>query len=325
MTEPAADAAELIRQVAAALRYARWSGAEGIDRAWAQPYAPPAPAPAVSPAPSPAPGSRTHAPTPLAQPQMTASAANPRVPAAAAPSSLEALLHRAAAEVRGRVEPVRPAPQQAKPLPTKPLPPAQLPAHTGAIADPVEALAALRARIGDCQRCPHAAVRSHIVHGTGNPRARLMLVGVAPGPQEDAVGLPWQGEAGELLDKMLSAMGLARADVFQSHLTLCRAPGDGVPSAAAIDTCSRFLRTQLQAVRPEVVLLFGEPTARFLLRNPAPMTEQHGQWQQVLGVAALATWDPADVVRQPAALKRLVWADLQLVMARLGISRTNVR
>lgn len=148
-----------------------------------------------------------------------------------------------------------------------------------------------------------------------------MLIGSAPGPEEDAAGLPWQGDAGALLDKMLNAMGLQRAQVFATSLTLCRAPGDAPPDKLAITECSKFLRTQLEAVRPEVLLIFGEVPAKFLLRTTDPLAEMHGRWSTVLGVQALATWDPADLVRDPAK-KRMAWADLQVVMGRLGLAKS---
>ncbi len=257
------DPAELMRQVATALRFERWNGADAVSRSWTS---------AVEPVLAPAP-----APVPV------------------------------------------PAPVQARvPVPA----PAPAPAPVRAAAPPVDvetALQILRTRIGDCTRCEHAAGRQHIVHGTGNPRARLMLVGAAPDAAADASGLPWQGEAGALLDKMLLAMGTSRAETWMTYLNLCRSPSGGDASDAAVRACSPFLRTQIETIKPEVVLLCGELPARFLLRSAAALGDLRGRWSKLLGIDVLPTHDPAHLLQQPA-LKREAWADLQLVMRRLGLT-----
>lgn len=299
------DPADLLRQVVAALRYQRWHGADVIDRAWASPL----PVVATPQAPErPAEvrrdgradmdtGRRAPEPRPAQGPgvepgprRVLPPVARPEPEQAAAPRVLPPVV---------RQEPLRVRPSRAQ-------------AET--------ALHELRQTIGDCQRCSHAGGRDHIVHGTGNPMARLMIVGSGPGAGEDAAGMPWQGEAGELLDKMLGAMGLPRGEVWLTSLVLCRAPDEGPPQREAITACSQFLRKQWDILQPEAVLAFGEPAARFLLRSSAPLTELRGRWQPLMNSQVLATWSPEDAVRAPG-LKREVWADLQLVMARLGLQR----
>ncbi len=242
---PEDDPAHLVRSLAASLRFARWTGAEAVDRAWARP-----------------------------------------------------------------MEPARqPTPQPAVARTTAPLPQV-------VTADPVVALERLRARVAGCERCGHAACRTQIVFGQGSPRARVLIVGDAPGPAEDAAGQPFQGEAGALLDKMLGAIGLARADVWLTTIALCRPPEAGVVSAAAIAACSPYLRTQIEAIRPQVVLLMGEAVAQFLLKQPKPLAELRGQWNRVLDRPTLATWPPDALLANPAK-KREAWADLQQLQKAL--------
>jgi DNA polymerase len=171
------------------------------------------------------------------------------------------------------------------------------------------------ARIAACQRCELAANRIQPVPGEGNPRARLFLIGTGPGAEDDRAGRPWQGEAGALLDRMLAAIGLTRAEVFLSTLVKCRLPADGRPGVSSLAACTPFLRTQLEAVSPAAVLLLGEPAARFLLR--ADLASLHGSWHELLGLATLATWAPEDLLADPGR-KRQAWADLQRLRDRLA-------
>lgn len=289
------DPSELIRELSAALRYQRWNGAEVVDRAWATPL------PVVEPRAPPEPPR------------------SPAIPARTPVPSPE------------RSQPAERTLPTARTLPAvspRTLPPIASPAPVAAPKPPLErnraqilaGLEALRQEIGECQRCPHAAHRQHIVHGAGNPMARLLIVGSQPGGPEDASGLPFQGEAGALLDKMLAAMGLSRPEVWLTTLVLCRAPEDKAPLREAMVACTPFLRRQFDLIRPEVVLAFGESAARFLLRNQAPLQTLRGKWQPLMHSEVLATWAPEDMLRD-AALKREAWTDLQAVMARLGLKR----
>jgi DNA polymerase len=181
-------------------------------------------------------------------------------------------------------------------------------------------LAAIRERLGDCQRCPLHAGRKQIVFGSGPPTARLMIIGDGPGAQEDAAGTLWQGEAGDLLDRMLAAMGLARDQVYLCSTVMCRLPDAEAPPAEALKACTPFLRSQLVTLRPEAVLVLGESAARFLTRSQAPIGALRGNWWQLVDWPAMSSHGLDQVLATPA-LKREVWGDLQQVMARLGLKR----
>ena len=277
---PESDPQDLIREVAAALRYARWTGADVVDRAWSRPME--QPEEPVAPV-RPPPPTRTTPPMPG-----TLRTPTPQPPTPPTPT-------------------LAPLPQVTAPL------------------DRATALARLHARTSGCEKCPHAACRTHVVHGTGNVHARLMLVGDAPGAQEDAAGLPWQGEGGALLDKMLLAIGLSRADVWMTTITLCKPPIDTAPpERAAIMACSPYLRTQMETIKPEAVLLLGEAVAPFLFKQDKPLAALRGQWSTVLDRPTLATWPVAELLRDPQK-KREAWADLQSVQAKLGLPKVPPR
>ncbi len=180
-------------------------------------------------------------------------------------------------------------------------------------------LAAIRARMGDCQRCPLHSNRKQIVFGSGANPARLMIIGDGPGEQEDAAGALWQGEVGALLDRMLAAIGLSRAEVYLSSMVMCRLPDESPPPAEALKACTPFLRSQLVALQPEAVLVLGESAARFLTRKDAPISELRGHWWPLVERPAIASHSLDKVLATPA-LKRESWSDLQQVMARLGLS-----
>lgn len=258
---PEDDPAQLVRTLAASLRFARWTGADVVDRAWARPIELPPEPQIVAPPPQPVAPPR---PVPAPQPQ-------PRV--------------------------------------TAPLP-------IAAAVEPHVALQRLQTRIAGCERCSHAQSRTQIVFGQGSPKARVMIVGDAPGALEDAAGQPFQGDAGALLDKMLAAIGLARGDVWLTTIALCRPAADGVVGNAAIAACSPYLRTQMEAIRPEAVLLMGEAATQFLLKQATPLAELRGRWARVLDRPTLPTWAPEALLADPAK-KREAWADLQLLQKAL--------
>ena len=187
-------------------------------------------------------------------------------------------------------------------------------------SDGAAQLAALQARIAGCQRCELHSGRTQIVFGSGPAPARLMIVGAGPGATEDAAGRLWQGEAGALLDRMLGAMGLFRAEVYLSSLVMCRLPDGQAPSADALKSCTPFLRSQLVAVAPDAVLVLGEPAARFLMHDGGPMAALRGRWWPLLDRPAI-TSHSLQAVLADATLKRESWSDLQQVMARLGLRR----
>ncbi len=185
-----------------------------------------------------------------------------------------------------------------------------------------EPLLAIRAELGECARCPLGAGRTKLVFGTGNPTARLMFVGEGPGADEDREGEPFVGKAGQLLTRMIEAMGLARGDVYIANVVKCRPPGNRNPEPAEIEACEPFLRRQIEAVGPEVIVALGKFAAQTLLRTTTPITRLRGQWARYGGVKLMPTFHPAYLLRSPEE-KRKAWEDLQLVMKELGPAGTR--
>jgi uracil-DNA glycosylase family 4 len=188
-------------------------------------------------------------------------------------------------------------------------------------------LALVREDLGDCQRCKLAPKRTNIVYGVGNPEAPLVFVGEAPGADEDRTGEPFVGAAGQLLTKMIEAMGLERADVYICNILKCRPPGNRNPEPDEIEQCEPFLKRQLAAIRPRMIVTLGKFAAQCLLRSDAPISRLRGHWKEYEGIPLMPTYHPAFLLRTPSA-KREVWADLQEVMKeldRLGIARATRR
>jgi DNA polymerase len=180
----------------------------------------------------------------------------------------------------------------------------------------------IRADIGDCTRCKLHPTRKSIVFGVGNPDADLVFVGEAPGADEDRLGEPFVGRAGELLTKMIGAMGFGREDVFIANILKCRPPGNRNPEPDEIEKCEPFLRAQLEAIRPRVIVALGKFAAQCLLRSDAPISTLRGQWHSYQGIRLMPTFHPAYLLRDPNK-KREVWEDLKQVieeLRRLGIT-----
>ena len=211
-----------------------------------------------------------------------------------------------------------PAPQLMKlvsfndlaPLPAQPVPP----------PDRAAALLAIQQEIGDCTRCPLAyAGRHKIVFGDGSPTARLMFVGEGPGADEDAQGLPFVGKAGQLLNNMISAMGLAREQVYIANIVKCRPPGNRVPEPVEATTCSQFLLRQIDVVRPQVIVALGSTAAIYLLGIKRSLSSLRGAWYTCRGARLAVTYHPAFLLRDPRQ-KAEAWKDLQMVMTEMGLT-----
>ncbi len=186
--------------------------------------------------------------------------------------------------------------------------------------DPVsseDAMAAIRKRLGDCSRCRLHEGRSQIVFGRGPTSAALFIIGSAPGVDEDARGQLWQGEAGELLDRMLVAIGLSRAEVYLASGIMCRSPDPNKPERPSLAACTPFLRSQLDVVAPAVVLVLGESVSQFLFKTDADVAEMRGCWRELIGFPTMVSHDPSQLLKD-AALKREAWSDLKQVMKRLS-------
>ncbi len=195
-------------------------------------------------------------------------------------------------------------------LPTAAIPPAQREA----------ALRAIQEQMGDCTRCPLAyAGRHKIVFGDGSPTARLMFVGEGPGADEDAQGLPFVGKAGQLLNNMIAAMGLTRAEVYIANIVKCRPPGNRVPEPVEANTCSQFLLNQIDVVQPEAIVALGSTAATYLLGVKQSLSSLRGRWHGCRGAKLAVTYHPAFLLRDPRQ-KAEAWKDLQMVMRELGLN-----
>jgi uracil-DNA glycosylase len=196
------------------------------------------------------------------------------------------------------------------------------------------ALKAIREDLGDCTRCVlHKQGRKQIVFGVGNPQADIMFVGEGPGADEDEQGEPFVGRAGQLLNNMITAMGIRREDVYIANVVKCRPPGNRTPEREECDTCGPFLMRQIAVVKPKVVVALGAVSAKTLLGvndsmmnlrgkfydfNPAlakNAAERDASWQ---GTKLAVTYHPAYLLRDPRQ-KAEAWKDLQMVMKYLGM------
>jgi DNA polymerase len=178
------------------------------------------------------------------------------------------------------------------------------------------ALRELGEEAASCVRCRLAGGRKTVVFGDGNPDADLMFIGEAPGAEEDRRGLPFVGPAGELLTRIIGAIGLAREQVYIANILKCRPPGNRDPQPDEAAACRGYLDGQIALVRPRVIVALGRIAAQALLGNDLPIGKLRGQWYQVRGVATMVTYHPAALLRNPG-LKRPTWEDMQLVRDRL--------
>lgn len=191
-------------------------------------------------------------------------------------------------------------------------------ASAAASQDHAAALQSIVADIGDCTRCALHKGRHTIVFGDGDPNARLMFVGEGPGADEDAQGLPFVGRAGQLLNNMIGAMGLERAQVYIANIVKCRPPQNRVPEPVEANTCAPFLFRQIDVIRPEVIVALGSTAATYLLGGKSPLAALRGRVHQARGSKLIVTYHPAYLLRDPRQ-KKEAWADLQIAMKELGL------
>jgi len=178
---------------------------------------------------------------------------------------------------------------------------------------PVDALAALRTDIGDCTRCKlHTMGRTQVVFGVGNPNADLMFVGEAPGADEDIQGIPFIGRAGQLLTKIIEAIGMTREDVYIANVIKCRPPQNRNPEPDEVETCEPFLFRQIDIIQPKVIVALGKFGAQTLLRTLDPISRLRGRVFEYRGSKLIPTFHPAYLLRNPSS-KREVWEDMKLV------------
>jgi DNA polymerase len=184
--------------------------------------------------------------------------------------------------------------------------------------DPAAALAAIREKMGDCQRCRLASGRKTIVFGQGNPRAELMFVGEGPGAEEDAQGLAFVGRAGQLLTDIIEkGLRMRRADVWIGNILKCRPPQNRNPEPDEVLACQPFLEAQIRAIRPRVLVGLGKFGAHWLLKTAEPITRLRGRVGEYEGIPVMPTYHPAYLLRNPAG-KKDVWEDMKAVLRILG-------
>jgi uracil-DNA glycosylase family 4 len=178
------------------------------------------------------------------------------------------------------------------------------------------ALAALAEAVAACRRCRLCEGRQRTVFGSGNPHAELMFIGEGPGAEEDRQGLPFVGRAGELLTRIVEAMGMTRDQVYIANIVKCRPPGNRDPQPDEVAACRSYLERQITLIRPRLIVALGRIAAQTLLANDLPIGRMRGQWFQFMGVPLMVTYHPAALLRNPA-LKRPTWEDMQQVRDRL--------
>jgi len=199
------------------------------------------------------------------------------------------------------------------------LPPRERPASAD-VADPAAGpfdggarLRAVREEVGDCQRCKLASGRRNIVFGQGNPEARLMFIGEAPGGEEDQQGLAFVGRAGQLLTDIIEkGLKIPRKAVFIANVLMCRPPENRNPEPDEILACQPFLEQKIEMIRPEVIVGLGKFAGQWLLKTAEPISRIRGRIGEYRGVKVVPTYHPAFLLRNPGA-KKEVWEDMKLV------------
>lgn len=180
-------------------------------------------------------------------------------------------------------------------------------------------LDAVNQKVQACQKCPELCTkRNKTVFGVGNPRARLLFLGEAPGADEDRVGEPFVGQAGQLLDKIIAACTLSRQDVYILNILKCRPPGNRNPTDQESSNCDEFLQSQLDIIQPEYICCLGSVAAQNLLDTQISIGKLRGKFHDWRGIQVLATYHPAYLLRNPPA-KAEVWKDMQFLMNAMGI------
>lgn len=179
-----------------------------------------------------------------------------------------------------------------------------------------EELAALAAEAAACRSCKLCEKRRSVVFGTGAANADLMFVGEGPGAEEDAQGLPFVGPAGQLLDRIIGAIGLKREEVYITNTVKCRPPRNRDPEPDEVAACRRFLDRQIDLVEPKVIVALGRVAGQLLLGTDASLARMRGAWHEVRGIPARVTYHPAALLRNQQ-WKRPTWEDMQTVRDRL--------
>ncbi len=184
----------------------------------------------------------------------------------------------------------------------------------------ISALEELRQQVLRCRACPLHRTRRKCVFGEGNPFAEIMFVGEAPGENEDRTGRPFVGRAGELLTRIIKAMGYEREDVYIANIVKCRPPGNRTPTKEEQRACFPFLQKQIEIIKPKVIVALGAVAASNLLSTSQPLTKLRGQWGYYKDIPVMPTFHPSYILQRGESkeIKKLVWQDMKKVLAYLG-------
>ncbi|MEK7872037.1 MAG: uracil-DNA glycosylase, partial [Nitrospirota bacterium] len=194
--------------------------------------------------------------------------------------------------------------------------PPKLPPNLYSLSPAPCTLASIREEMGDCKRCKLHQKRKNIVFGTGNEKAGLVFVGEGPGEDEDIEGLPFVGRAGQLLTKIIEAMGMKRSDVYIANIVKCRPPNNRNPEHDEIECCFPFLKRQLEAISPPLIVALGTFAAQTLLGSRERISQMRGRFHSYNGIKVMPTFHPSYLLRNPDE-KRVVWEDMKMVMEEL--------
>jgi uracil-DNA glycosylase family 4 len=174
----------------------------------------------------------------------------------------------------------------------------------------------LKSEVLKCKRCDLHKTRQHVVFGSGSSKAKLMFIGEAPGQEEDIQGLPFVGRAGQLLTKIIEAMGLKREDVYIANILKCRPPNNRAPLPTEILACEENIRRQVEIINPKVICTLGKFASQTLLKTQTSITSLRGKFQAYNGIKVMPTFHPAYLLRNPDD-KKLVWEDMKKVLREL--------
>jgi uracil-DNA glycosylase family 4 len=191
---------------------------------------------------------------------------------------------------------------------------------TASVSETVEGddLQAVSDIISKCTKCSLSETRTHTVPGQGNPTPEILFIGEAPGADEDKQGLAFVGRAGQLLTKMIIAMGLTRDEVFIANILKCRPPENRKPTPEEIALCLPYLKKQIALLKPKVIIALGATSVHGLLNDATPISKIRGKWMEFEGIKLMPTFHPSYLLRNPPGAKKHVWDDLQEVLKVLG-------
>ncbi len=204
------------------------------------------------------------------------------------------------------IHPARPSPSSPEPAPA----PALSPATPDSLAD-------IAARVAACTKCPLCETRTKTVPGQGSTTPEIMFVGEGPGADEDRQGLAFVGRAGQLLTKIIEAMGYRREDVWIGNIVKCRPPGNRTPFPDEMNACLPYLREQIALLKPKIIVCLGATAVKGLFDTQTGITKLRGTWMSFEGIDTMPTYHPAYLLRNPAG-KKDVWEDMKAVLEKLG-------